>query len=146
MRYQLDHVVVWVADPVRSAAFYRDVLGLEPVRLAEYRDGLAPFVSVRLTAGTILDLTPLAVAPQLDAGPGAAGSAGHRINHICLATGAEDFEALHARLTAGGHPVTPYRENSFGARGIAPRTFYFADPDGNVLEIRHYADGLSEDL
>jgi glyoxylase I family protein len=27
---------------------------------------------------------------------------------------------------------------SFGARGFAPEAFYFADPDGNVLEARYY--------
>ncbi|WP_431677627.1 VOC family protein [Kitasatospora sp. KL5] len=138
MSYELDHVVLWVADPVRSAGFYRDVVGLEPVRLAEYEAGEAPFVSMRITAGTLIDLVPLTVAPRLNAAPGAAGSAGNKANHVCLAMSEDDFEALRTRLEAGGHPVTPYAEKSFGARGIAPRTYYFADPDGNVLEARYY--------
>ena len=29
-------------------------------------------------------------------------------------------------------------KQSFGARGLAPQTFYFGDPDGNVLEARYY--------
>ncbi|MEV8096597.1 VOC family protein [Kitasatospora sp. NPDC085879] len=139
MPYELDHVVLWVADPVRSAAFYRDVVGLEPVRLAEFEAGEAPFVSMRVTERTLIDLVPLTVAPQLNAAPGAEGSAGNRLNHVCLTTSAEEFAALRARLEAGGHPVTPYAQNSFGARGTAPRTYYFADPDGNVLEARYYA-------
>jgi len=139
MPYELDHVVLWVADPVRSAAFYRDVVGLEPVRLAEFEAGEAPFVSMRVTERTLIDLVPLTVAPQLNAAPGAEGSAGNRLNHVCLATSEQEFEALRTRLEAGGHPVTPYAQNSFGARGTAPRTYYFADPDGNVLEARYYA-------
>jgi catechol-2,3-dioxygenase len=27
---------------------------------------------------------------------------------------------------------------SFGAQGWAPEAFYFVDPDGNVIEARHY--------
>jgi catechol 2,3-dioxygenase-like lactoylglutathione lyase family enzyme len=137
---ELDHVVVWVADPLASAVFYRDVLGLEPVRLAEYAAGTAPFVSVRVTESTILDLTPLSAAPGLNDVPGAEGSAGNLLNHICLAMDESEFEALLARLEAGGHQVTGALRNSFGARGIAPRTFYFRDPDGNILEARYYAD------
>jgi hypothetical protein len=30
-------------------------------------------------------------------------------------------------------------EKSFGARGLAPETFYFPDPDGNVIEARYYS-------
>ncbi|GJF32034.1 dioxygenase [Kitasatospora sp. NE20-6] len=140
MAYELDHVVLWVADPVRSAAFYRDTVGLEPVRLAAYEAGEAPFVSLRIGPGTLVDLVPLRLADGLNAAPGAEGSAGNKHNHVCLATTAAGFEALHARLTAGGHHVTPFATDSFGARGTAPRTFYFADPDGNVLEARHYAE------
>ena len=40
----------------RSVAWYRDVLGLEPVRLDEWRRGQVPFVSMRVTADTIIDL------------------------------------------------------------------------------------------
>ncbi|GAA0702217.1 VOC family protein [Kitasatospora atroaurantiaca] len=138
MAYQLDHVVVWVADPVRSLDFYRQVLGLEPVRAEEYAAGQAPFISVRLGPGTILDLTPLTAAPALNAVPGAAGTAGNLLNHICLAMPEAEFEALHERLVTGGHRTTPYLKDLFGARGNAPRAFYFGDPDGNVFEARYY--------
>ncbi|WP_344467948.1 VOC family protein [Kitasatospora kazusensis] len=139
MVYQLDHVVVWVADPVRSLAFYQEVMGLEPVRAVEYAAGEAPFVSVRLGPGTILDLMAVASAPKVDALTGVEGGAGNRLNHICLAMTETEFEALHQRLHAGGHGTTsPYLTNLYGARGNAPRSFYFTDPDGNVFEARYY--------
>jgi hypothetical protein len=31
-------------------------------------------------------------------------------------------------------------ERQLGARGVAPKAFYFKDLDGNVLEARYYAD------
>lgn len=138
MAYQLDHVVVWVADPVRSLEFYQQVLGLEPVQAEEYAAGQAPFASVRLGPGTILDLTPLTAAPGVDTLTGAEGSAGNRLNHICLATTEAEYEALYERLRAGGHPVTEHLKDLFGARGKAPRSCYFTDPDGNVFEARYY--------
>eukprot|EP01041_Mallomonas_annulata_P019323 gene19322-biopygen12402 len=49
---ELDHVVFRVADMERSVQWYRDLLGLEVVRLEEWRRGEAPFVSVRVTADT----------------------------------------------------------------------------------------------
>src|SRR5262245_20228054 len=114
--YELDHVVLWVADPVRSARFYQEVLGLEPLRLTEFTVGEASFVRMRVSPGTVIDLTPLSVAPTLNAVPGVAGTAGHLVNHVCLAMAEEEFEALRGRLEAGGHRVTPDQRDSYGAR------------------------------
>lgn len=43
----VDHIVLWVEDPLRSVAFYQDVLGAAGVRLGEYEAGQASFPSVR---------------------------------------------------------------------------------------------------
>ncbi|PAX84622.1 dioxygenase, partial [Streptomyces albidoflavus] len=48
------------------------------------------------------------------------------------------FDALAARLERLGAPVSETGRGSFGARGAATRSFYFGDPDGNVIEARHY--------
>ena len=42
-----------------------------------------------------------------------------------------------------GASVTKHRfgETSFGARGSSKHWFYFQDPDGNVIEARHYDGG-----
>jgi len=60
------------------------------------------------------------------------------VNHVCLAMPRSDFEALRRRLADHGVKESSMMEQSFGAQGLAPRAFYFRDPDGNVLEARYY--------
>lgn len=138
MQTTLDHVVLWTDDPLRAVDFYERIVGLTPVRLDEFRRGEAPFVSVRVSATTILDLMTRAAAPVVDAMAGAQGSAGHPVNHVCLAMAESEFQALQGRLDAHGIAVSAPMQQSFGAQGLAPRAFYFRDLDGNVLEARYY--------
>ncbi|MEU6350503.1 VOC family protein [Streptomyces sp. NPDC047072] len=135
---RLDHVVLWVHDPVASADFYEKTLGMQPLRLTDFAAGVVPFPSVRLNDETILDLMPLAMAERMRMVPGAAESAGHPVNHVCLALPADDFETLRTRLEEQAVPVSGISHDSYGARGMAKRSFYFRDPDGNVFEARHY--------
>jgi catechol 2,3-dioxygenase-like lactoylglutathione lyase family enzyme len=142
MPLRLDHVVFWVADPLRSVAFYEEVVGLSGVRVAEFRAGEVPFPSVRISDETLIDLMAEKMASALNAvgarlSPLVAASAGHRVNHVCLAMSRAEYDALRARIEARGGAVFKM-ERSFGARGIAPEAFYFNDPDGNVLEARAY--------
>lgn len=134
---KLDHVVLWVDDPEASIDFYTRVVGLEPVRVDAFRAGDAPFPSVRVGADSILDLMARIAAPVVDALAGRQGSAGHPVNHVCMAMSAGEMAALRARLDQAGVSIVGEMGRSFGARGIA-RAFYFADPDGNVLEARTY--------
>jgi catechol 2,3-dioxygenase-like lactoylglutathione lyase family enzyme len=138
MDAHLDHVVLWVSDPLRSVAFYEEVLRLEPLRVDAFREGKAPFPSVRISGETIIDLMPMAMAAVVNAIPGAAGSAGHRVNHLCLSMSKDAYEALRGRLIERGQPPAMTMQESFGAQGHAPEAFYFGDPDGNVLEARYY--------
>ena len=135
---RLDHVVLWVRDPTAAADFYEKAVGLRPLRVTDFAAGKAPFPSVRLNDETILDLAPKAGADRMTMLPGAADSAGHPVNHICLALPRDDFDALRTRLEAHSVPVSEIFHDSYGARGAAPRSFYFRDPDGNVFEVRHY--------
>ena len=140
---QLDHVVLWVADPLASVAWFEDVLGLAGVRVEEYRAKATPFPSVRVNADTIIDLVPLAMAGAVNAIPGAAGTAGHKTNHVCLAMTKPELDALRAKLRERGTPGGHDQREATGARGAASEAFYFRDPDGNVLEARCYGDGLN---
>ena len=135
---RVDHVVLWVGDPLRAVEFYERVVGLHGVRVEEFRAGAAPFPSVRICADTILDLMSRAAAPIVDGMSGAPGSAGHPVSHLCLAMSEAEFEALRRRLEEHAVVASTMMEQSFGARGLAPRAFYFRDPDGNVLEARYY--------
>jgi catechol 2,3-dioxygenase-like lactoylglutathione lyase family enzyme len=135
---RLDHVVLWVRDPIASADFYEKAVGLEPLRVTEFAAGQASFPSVRLNEETIFDLAPLPMAEHMTMVPGAADSAGHPVNHVCLSFQGDDFEVLRARLEERSVPVSDFSYDSYGARGMARRSFYFRDPDGNVFEARHY--------
>jgi glyoxylase I family protein len=123
---ELDHVVFRVADMERSVQWYRDLLGLEVVRLDEWRRGDAPFVSVRVTVDTIIDL-------QLGTVDGT------NVDHVALVVDDVDL----AELAASG----PFGEVAaprplFGARGVG-MGIYVRDPDGHGIELRTYPDGAS---
>lgn len=135
---RLDHVVLWVHDPVAAVGFYEKAVGLRPLRTSEFSAGKAPFPSVRLNDETIIDLVPHTMAEHMTMLPGAPESAGHPVNHVCLALPGDDFDALHSRLAERSVPVSEFSYDSYGARGKARRSFYFRDPDGNVFEARHY--------
>lgn len=137
---RLDHVVLWVADPVAAAAFYEEAVGFEALKVTEFTEGKVTFPSVRVNEETILDLAPHSAADRMNMLPGSAGSAGHPVNHVCLALPADAFDALRARLREHGVPMSDIGRHSSGARGDATRNFYFRDPDGNVFEARHYDD------
>ncbi|MGW0808411.1 VOC family protein [Nonomuraea sp. NPDC002799] len=138
MDVRLDHLVCWVSDQLASLEFYEEVIGLPGVRAEEFRDGKAAFPSVRIGPDTIVDLMTYEAMRGVDEGTGVKGSAGHPLNHFCLAVGRTDFDALKLRLKEHGVEITGTGTNSFGARGIAPETIYFPDLDDNVMEVRYY--------
>ncbi|MFF9084832.1 VOC family protein [Streptomyces sp. NPDC014991] len=137
---RLDHVVLWVTDPVAAAGFYETAVGLEPLRVTEFTEGKAAFPSVRVNEETILDLAPRTFAARMRMLPGSADSAGHPVNHVCLSLPAAAFDTLRARLQEHDVPVSDIDRGLSGARGDATRSFYFRDPDGNIFEARHYDD------
>jgi catechol 2,3-dioxygenase-like lactoylglutathione lyase family enzyme len=135
---RMDHVVLWTKDVRAAVDFYSRVVGLTPLRLKEFEAGEAPFPSVRVCEESIIDLMPMKMAHGGGTFSNGEGGAGNRINHLCLALSKAEFDALDRRLRAEGVDTGARRNSSFGARGWAPEAFYFADPDGNVLEARYY--------
>ncbi|MER5400439.1 VOC family protein [Streptomyces sp. NPDC002599] len=116
-----DHLVLNVEDVERSLSFYTGLLGLEPVRVDEWRRGQAPFPSVRVTAETIIDLT-------------ARSRGGSNVDHICLTVEPLDWDQV---IASGSFTVLEGPVKRFGARGNAT-SVYVQDPDGNTVELRWY--------
>jgi catechol 2,3-dioxygenase-like lactoylglutathione lyase family enzyme len=124
---EIDHVVLYAKDPAASAEFYGRVVGLPAERVEEYRAGMVSFPSVRVSPHSVIDLMGSGDGPH------------PTLNHICLAMSEEELNALRARLAEHHVPIVATMSDSFGARGTAPHTFYFEDPDGNVIEARYYS-------
>jgi catechol 2,3-dioxygenase-like lactoylglutathione lyase family enzyme len=119
-----DHLVLKVGDVERSLGFYCGPLGLEPVRVDEWRAGTAPFPSVRVSGTTIIDL----VERPEDTPPGS------DIDHFCLVVEPLDWQE---QLAAEEFTVLRGPGERFGAQGNA-QSIYVRDPDGNTVELRWY--------
>jgi catechol 2,3-dioxygenase-like lactoylglutathione lyase family enzyme len=118
----IDHVVWTVPDVEGVLRWYRDELGLEPLRVEEWRAGKVPFVSLRVSEGTLIDLLE-------------GERTGENVNHIALVLEGVDLEELAA---SGRFEVEMGPADLFGARGQG-RGLYVRDPAGNRVELRTYA-------
>jgi catechol 2,3-dioxygenase-like lactoylglutathione lyase family enzyme len=116
----LDHIVLRCADVDASLSFYCDTLGLEGERVDAWRQGEAPFPSVRIAPTTIIDL--FGAPPD-----------GTNLDHFCLVIEPADLDDL-----AASFPNAQRADHLFGAQGYAS-SLYVRDPDGNTVELRSYA-------
>lgn len=116
-----DHLVLNVQDVERALAFYTGPLGLEPVRVEEWRAGKVPFPSVRINANTIIDLFD---RPRGES----------NVDHICLVVDPLDWQEV---IDSGALTVIEGPVPRFGARGSAT-SVYVQDPEGNTVELRWY--------
>ena len=117
----LDHIVLICGDVEVTLRWYIEVLGLPPVRVDEWRDGRAPFPSVRISRDSIIDLIP-------------GGATGGRLDHLCLVVEPLD---LHELAASGRFDVVDGPVARYGARGDGT-SLYVRDPDGTVVELRYY--------
>jgi catechol 2,3-dioxygenase-like lactoylglutathione lyase family enzyme len=118
-----DHLVVRCADVETTLSWYVDVLGLQALRVKEWRSGEIPFPSVRVDAGTIIDLVS-----------GGQAAADRSVDHFCLVIDEVDLAALAA---SGTFDVVEGPATRYGARGNGT-SLYVRDPDGAIVELRHY--------
>ncbi|WP_420497369.1 VOC family protein [Parafrankia sp. FMc2] len=120
----LDHIVLNVEDPERSVQWWVDNFGMRTHRLQAWREGRAPFPSVEVAPGVIIDLD--ARTPR--------GGPGHNVNHFCVVIEPCDLTELAA---SGVFDVVGGPFHRYGAHGNSD-LLYIRDPDGNVVELRHY--------
>ena len=116
-----DHLVLNVTDVERSLAWYVGELGLEALRVDEWRAGQVFFPSVRVSDDTIIDLL------QVD-------RTGSNVDHLCLVVEPVDLDELAA---SGRFEVVSGPGPRWGARGEGT-SLYVLDPDGTTVELRHY--------
>ena len=123
----LHHVTLIVSDLDRSAAFYRDVLGLALVREAANDDDPDArhfwFGDAHASAWTLVSLMEY---PDLAEGRHGRGTP----HHIALAVdSAEELDAWREYLRSRGVDTTEVMD-----RGPF-QSLYLRDPDGNILEL-----------
>ena len=121
----IDHLVLTVSSIDRTVAFYRDMLGMQPVTFADNRVALE-FGAHKINlhqAGA--EFQPHAREPV----PGSAD--------ICLVV--QDVSEALAHLKTNGVDVFEGPVPRTGARG-AITSIYFRDPDGNLIELAEYDD------
>lgn len=117
---------LYVADMARAAAFFRDVLRLDPLletdRLTAFDAGRQGVLLVFLGGASQADMVgERGIVPGHD---------GQGPVHMAFAITAASYAAWHDRLTNAG--VAMRGEMAWPAGG---RSLYFEDPDGHVLEL-----------
>ncbi|HEX9899591.1 MAG TPA: VOC family protein [Candidatus Methylomirabilis sp.] len=112
--------VLYVADVDRAERFYRDVMGLTPIGKEPGRH-----VFFRVGSGVLL-LFRAQTTRQAGSLPphGADGEI-----HVCFTTSPAEYERWKPRIQEHGIAILQETEWAQG------RSFYFRDPDGNLLEL-----------
>lgn len=123
---RLDHLVLTVASIEASCAFYVRTLGMSVVTFAQGRKALT-FGAQKINlhrAGS--EFVPHALRPV----PGSAD--------VCFITTTPLDEAM-AHVRAQGVTLLEGPVERTGATGRM-MSFYFRDPDGNLVEVSNYLD------
>jgi glyoxylase I family protein len=131
----IDHIVLLVDDMKAALGFYYSVLGCQP--------GYSyPELGMEQVwcGSSLIVLWDITHPGGRKASPPISG--GRNVDHICIATGPFDHEAMRAHLQS--HKIEIHQEAFHGgARGMA-HSFYIHDPFGNKIEIKgpaEYPDG-----
>ena len=121
---RLDHLVLTVADIDATCAFYVGVLGMRVVEFGQGRKALAFGVQKINLHPLGREFSPRAQRPT----PGSAD--------LCLITSTPLAEAM-SHVRDQGVEVEEGPVERTGATGPI-RSFYFRDPDANLIEVSNY--------
>jgi catechol 2,3-dioxygenase len=129
---ELGHIVLYVHDVARSAAFYGDVLGWRRISPEGSRAPVAAFSGGR-THHELLLIEVGAAAAEIPAG--------RRVGlyHFGLKVGDtdEELKAMLAKLQAAGVRIVGASDHT------VTHSLYILDPDGNEIEL--YVDVVDAD-
>jgi catechol 2,3-dioxygenase-like lactoylglutathione lyase family enzyme len=134
--HALDHLVINVSEVGRSAQWYRKILGME-IREFDPGQSKTPRTSV-VFGDQKINLRPRDAdkAEWFTADHQTAGS-----DDLCFLTSSTP-EQVVAHLKAHGVAIEEGPVARQGARGML-RSVYCRDPDGSLIEISSYEDGVS---
>lgn len=123
---RIDHIVLTVKDIDITVAFYTSVLGMQQERFAEGRVALK-FGSQKINLHQLgNEFEPKALKPT-------SGS-----TDLCFITELP-IEEAYQFVQAQAVPIIEGIVPRTGANGPI-RSFYFRDPDGNLIEVSSYCD------
>jgi len=112
--------VLYVSDIDRAELFYRNVMALRPIGKEPGRHAF-----FRVGSGVLLLFRAERTRHSASVPPhGADGEI-----HVCFTVAPEEYEAWKARIRDHGLAIAQEIEWPAG------RSFYFRDPDGNLLEL-----------
>lgn len=123
----IDHVVLLVRDIGQAQRFYETVLGCSVDR------ALPEYGMLQLRAGaSLIDLVDIGSEEGAWGRPEIEG--GRNVDHVCIATGPCDEQAMRAHLSRMGVAIVE-EGIRYGAKGDG-MSFYICDPSGNQIELK----------
>ena len=127
---ELGHVVLYVRELKRSAAFYTEIVGLRQVGVL-FGHRAAAFTGGRTHHELLLI--------EVGAAPGPLHGRRSGLYHIGwrMGTGLDDLRALRDRLRAHNWPIDGQADHT------ESQSQYISDPDGNENELNHDATTLN---
>jgi glyoxylase I family protein len=123
----IDHVVLLVRDMAEAQRFYEQVIGCTVDR------ALPEYGMLQLRAGaSLIDLVDIGSVEGAWGRPETEG--GRNMDHVCIATGPCEEQAMRAHLAR--HGINIVEEGiRYGAQGDG-MSFYICDPSGNQIELK----------
>lgn len=119
MSLKIANLIIPTADQDCALAFYTDVLGFEKRSELSFGGGMR-WIEVAPPGSA----TTIAICP-----PGPGVTPGGKETGISLHT--DDVDVFHSHLKAAGVDV----DDEIGRFEGAPPTFWFRDPEGNILMV-----------
>jgi len=123
-RIQLNHIAIYVTNLQQSAAFYRDIIGLDSIP-EPFKIGKHAWFKI----GPAMALHVIAAAPEK--------KVYYKNNHICFSV--SDMDAFIARLNTAGivYEDVSGKTGAITTRVDGVQQIWFRDPDGYWIEVNN---------